>query len=190
MFQPEHLIQVPRWPEANDLDRIVRYWDKAGTEGSGAYTAGALMAKRKSTKRTIILDVTRGQWGADKREQVIRYTAHQDVQRLGVSPSKYAVRVEQEPGSGGKDSAMWTVRNTLAGFNAAAIRKTQSKENEWAPLASQVNTGGVEMVVGPWNQPMKQEMESAPFGKYKDQLDALAGGFNYIWLGPSAGVIA
>lgn len=188
MFQTENLIPVAQWPHIDDLDRIVRYWDKAGTEGSGAYTAGALMAKHRSTQRTIILDIIRGQWGTDRREQEIKSTAYQDLRRLGGQSRKYAVRVEQEPGSGGKDSAQWTVKG-LAGFDAAAVRKTLSKEVDWAPLSSQVNAGGVEILVAPWNQALKQEMASAPFGKYKDQLDACAGGFKHIWLGAKAGFL-
>lgn len=184
MFKPENLIPIHSVPQIHDLERIVRYWDKAGTEGSGAYTAGALMAKHRSTQRTIILDIHRGQWGTDKREAEIKMTAHQDGQKYG----KIAIRVEQEPGSGGKDSALWTVKN-LSGFNVQAIPKTISKEVDWAPLSSQVNAGGVEMVAGPWNQALKQEMASAPFGKYKDQLDACAGGFKFIWLSPTSRVL-
>jgi predicted phage terminase large subunit-like protein len=188
MFKTENLVPVSSWPAANDLEKVVRYWDKAGTEGSGAFTAGALMAKHKITQRTIILDVVRGQWGTEKREEIILTTAHQDVRRLGGDSRKYAVRVEQEPGSGGKDSAQWTVRR-LAGFNAAAVRKTLSKEVDWAPLSAQVNAGGVEVLIASWNRELKQEMASAPFGKYKDQLDACSGGFKYIWLGSVAGFL-
>jgi predicted phage terminase large subunit-like protein len=188
MFKTENLVPVTSWPSLNDLDKVIRYWDKAGTEGSGAYTAGALMAKNKITQRTIILDVIRGQWATEKREEIIKTTAYQDVRRLGGDHRRYAVRVEQEPGSGGKDSAMWTVHN-LAGFNASAVRKTLSKEADWAPLSSQVNAGGVEILIAPWNQVLKQELASAPFGKFKDQIDACSGGFRYIWLGSKAGFL-
>lgn len=191
MFKPDLLIPIQSWPSTNDLDKIVRYWDKAATEGAGAFTAGALMAKHKSSQRTIILDIVRGQWSTDKREQIIRDTAHMDCMKLrsGKQSVPYAVRVEQEPGSGGKDSALFTCTKTLAGFNAKPVVKTRDKPTEWAPLASQVNLGAVEMLVGPWNGALKSEMASAPFGKYKDQLDACAGGFKYIWLGPKAGFL-
>lgn len=189
MFKPDNIILVPNFPSVNDLDRIVRYWDKAGSEGTGAFSCGALMARHKATARTIILDIVRGQWGTDKREMTIRDTAHHDLRRLGIPAGKMAIRVEQEPGSGGKDSALWTCRNTLAGFAAQPRVKRESKETDWAPLAAQVNLGGVEMVQGPWNQILKQEMMAAPFGKFKDQIDACSGGFWYIWLGPSAGVL-
>lgn len=189
MFKPDNILLLPDWPPLSDMSNFVRYWDKAGSEGTGAYTAGALMAKRKSTQRTVILDVVRGQWGTDVREQTIQQVCHQDKARLGKVAHLYQIRIEQEPGSGGKDSAVWTVRETLKGLPAQMVRKTDSKATEWAPWATQVNLGGVEMVVGPWNNDLKKEMEAAPFGKYKDQLDATSGAFKVIWMGPSAGVI-
>jgi phage terminase large subunit-like protein len=198
MFQPANIILVPAWPPLHDLERIVRYWDKAGSEGTGAYTSGVLMAKRKSTQRTIILDVVRGQWGTDKREMIIQETAYQDIRRLNGNSKAYHVRLEQEPGSGGKDSAIWTVRETLKGINAAARVKKDSKEVDWRPFAAQVNLGGIEMVhdgwepgskARSWNKELKQEMEAAPFGKFKDQVDAGSGGFWFIWLAPTFGVI-
>lgn len=193
LFQVENLIPVPGWPHLHELDRVVRYWDKAATQGgTGAETAGVLMARNKITNRTIILDVVHGRWESNAREQQIQLTSHQDLRRLGLPQGvsgRYAVRVEQEPGSGGKDSALWTVRN-LSGFNVKAIPKRTNKEADWQPLSSQVNSGGVECVVGTWNQAMRSQMASAPFGVLKDILDAAAGGFKYIWMGPRAGVLA
>jgi len=189
MFKPENLIEVGIWPPSEDLLKVVRYWDKAATPGGGAFTAGALMALRKSTQRTIILDVVRGQWGTDKREQIIRDTAYADLRRLQISMGKLTVKVEQEPGSGGKDSALFTCTKTLAGFNAHRVPKTSDKITEWNPFSAQVNLGAVEIFTAPWNAALKAEMRGAPFGKYKDQLDACAGGFKHIWIGPRAGVL-
>ena len=45
-----------------------------------------------------ILDIERGQWSAHRREKIIKATAEAD----GVNVSIYH---EQEPGSGGKESA-------------------------------------------------------------------------------------
>lgn len=183
MFKPGNLVMVREWPPTGELEKIVRYWDKAATSGSGCYTSGALMARNKITKRTIILDVVRGKWGTDEREHHIQFTAFQDCRRLNLPPGspRYAIRVEQEPGSGGKDSARFTTKG-LSGFNVAAVLKSVSKEVDWLPLSSQVNAGAVEMVIAPWNKETLDQMKNAPFGKYKDDLDAMAGGFRYIWL--------
>jgi phage terminase large subunit-like protein len=123
---------------------------------------------------------------------MIQQIAYQDLKRLDLdarNSSNYRVVVEQEPGSGGKESALNTIRRTLPGFNAQAHPKRESKEADWHPWAAQVNLGGVEYLVAPWNEPLFREMESAPFGKFKDQLDCTAGGFKYIWLIPQARIL-
>src|SRR6056297_219151 len=73
-FDWEKLKVTNKPPE---VERIIRYWDKAGTEDGGAYTAGVKMGRTKD-KRYIVLDVIRGQWAAPKREQVIKATAESD----------------------------------------------------------------------------------------------------------------
>lgn len=69
--------------------RRVRYWDKAGTAGGGAYSAGVRMAEAGGLY--YVEDVIRGQWSSLERNTVIRETARLD----GV---EVAVWVEQEPG--------------------------------------------------------------------------------------------
>lgn len=69
----------------------VRYWDKAGSEDSGAYSAGVKMGYSPTTKGYYVGHVARGQWEALARERVIRQCAEMDG--TGVT-----VYVEQEPG--------------------------------------------------------------------------------------------
>jgi hypothetical protein len=75
-----------------------RYWDKAGTEDGGAFTAGALLHQLKDN-RFVIEHVVRGQWSALDREDKIKFWAERD--RANLRPGAYEVGVEQEPGSGG-----------------------------------------------------------------------------------------
>lgn len=149
----------------------VRFWDKAGTEGGGAWTAGVLMG-RTVDGRYIVLDVQRGQWAAPKREAVIRQTAQADGPDV-------RVWVEQEPGSGGKESAEATIRN-LAGYAAYAERATGDKAVRAEPYAVQVEAGNVQLVEAPWNREFIDEHKSFPVGKYKDQIDAAGGAFNKV----------
>lgn len=188
LFKTENLVLIPSYPPLKDLDRIVRYWDKAGSDGSGDSTSGALLARRRSNNRTVILDIVNEQAGADRREELIRNTAFMDMERFGGNSGTVKIIVEQEPGSGGKDSALWTITKTLAGFSAEKRPKSTSKEVDWAPLASQVGIGAVEIVQGLWNDRLKHQMASAPFGKHDDDLDSTSGGFKYIWLSKRAGV--
>jgi predicted phage terminase large subunit-like protein len=123
----------------SDVVSWVRYWDKAGTEGGGKFSAGVLMGKR-ANGRFVIADIVRGQWSAGNRETVILQTARSDRPRGNV-----AIWVEQEPGSGGKESAENTVRS-LAGFTVHAERVTGTKLARAGPLSAQVEAGNVDLL--------------------------------------------
>jgi predicted phage terminase large subunit-like protein len=87
------------------------------------------------------------------------------------------VWVEQEPGSGGKESAENTIRN-LAGWTVKADRVTGDKATRAEPLAAQCEAGNVKLVKGDWNSAFLDELTVFPQGKYKDQTDAASGAFN------------
>jgi phage terminase large subunit-like protein len=78
-----------------------------------------------------------------ERERAIRQAAEVDVQDV-------AVRVEQEPASGGKESVEARIR-MLAGWNVAADRVTGNKEHRAQPYAAQVQAGNVSLLAGKWN---------------------------------------
>lgn len=154
---------------APKLLKVVRYWDKAGTDGGGAWTAGVKMG-RGDDGCFYVLDVVRDQWSAAPREKAIRSTADLDGKPV-------EIWIEQEPGSGGKESAEATVKN-LAGFKVHAERATGDKAVRAEPYAVQVEAGNVKVVRGEWNQAFIDEHKSFPVGKYKDQIDAAGGAFN------------
>lgn len=153
--------------------RFVRYWDKAGTEGGGAYSAGVLMARGPDGSYYVV-DVVRGQWSAGGREKMILQTAELDGTHVDVW-------TEQEPGSGGKESAEATVKN-LAGFNAHREPVTGDKVSRARPLAAQAEVGNVRLVRGAWNRAWLDEASLFPSGRYKDQIDASSGAFNKLAL--------
>lgn len=148
--------------------RVVRYWDKAGTLDAGCFTTGVKMAEDVNG-RFWILDVERFQLDSFQREQRIKQVAQMDGRSVHVF-------VEQEPGSGGLESAENTIRN-LAGFIVKANRPTGDKALRADPYSSQVNGGNVSMVSGTWNKAFIDEHVLFPRGKYKDQVDAAAGAF-------------
>lgn len=182
---------VPRAPEGHRIKRgmleIVeaapfyarrcRYWDKAGTAGGGKRTAGVLIVEGPY-RIWYIEDVVTGQWEAAEREDVIRQTAMLDAQKYG---NTVEIGIEQEPGSGGKESAENTVRN-LAGYPVFVDRVTGAKETRWEPLIAQMQAGNVKLVKGLWNQTYIDELTAIPNGTYKDQMDASSGGFNRLAL--------
>lgn len=149
-----------------------RYWDKAGTEDAGAYTAGVLLALTKDGV-IYVEDVVRGQWSAYEREQIIRQTAELDVSKYGL----FSIYIEQEPGSGGKESAEATIRN-LGGFIIHADRPTGDKLTRIEPFAAQAEARNVRLVRGDWNRAYIEELISIPNGTYRDQGDATSGAYN------------
>lgn len=153
----------------------IRYWDKGGSAGRGDYTAGVKMAR---TREGIyfIEDVVRGQWSALEREKIIRQTAELDG--LAVP-----VWVEQEGGSGGKESAENSVRY-LAGFRARAETAKSDKITRADAFSAQCEAGNVKLVRGEWNAAYLAEITSFPHGTHDDQVDASSGAFNKLALTP------
>lgn len=167
------------------LVKIVRYWDKAGTKGgTGAETAGVLAASYKDLTEArvsfqtkyIILDVRTCREGASAREAMIKQTAAEDRATYGFVETW----VEQEPGSGGKESAENTVAN-LAGFSCYIERVTGSKEVRADPLCTQASVGKVCLLEAPWNGKLLDELEAFPTGALKDMVDGSSGAFNKIF---------
>jgi len=151
----------------------IRFWDKAGTEGGqGAFTVGLLMGKDEKG-HFWVLDVVRGRWDSSERENIIHKTAQADGRDV-------IIGIEQEPGSGGKESAENTVRR-LAGYRVRVDRPSgsaSSKELRADPYSVQVNNGNVYVVRGPWLTEYLSELSYFPHSKYKDQVDASSGAFN------------
>jgi predicted phage terminase large subunit-like protein len=171
VFPIEEFKLVQGRPARQEIRKTVRYWDKAGTEDGGAYTCGTLLHDMKDG-RIWISDVRRGQWSAREREMRIRQTAEIDRADFGIVETW----VEQEPGSGGKESAERTIAN-LRGFIIKADRVTGDKETRAEPYAAQVQGGNVYLTIAPWNRDFLDEHEHFPTGRYKDQIDSAAGAF-------------
>jgi predicted phage terminase large subunit-like protein len=171
MFPVDRFQIIEHAPAASQVKKTVRYWDKAGTAGGGARTAGVKMSLLKDG-RYFVEDVRVGQWGALDRERRIKQTAEIDGKLV-------KVYIEQEPGSGGKESAEATIRN-LAGWSVKADKVTGNKELRADPYASQVQGENVLLLRAPWNQEFLDEHEVFPNGTYMDQVDAASGAFAFL----------
>ena len=162
----------------------VRFWDKAGTAGGrGAETAGVKVLADHLHGWYYVADVVHGRWGDMEREAVIRQTAEADGR--GVK-----IRVEQEPGSGGKDSARATVR-MLAGYDVRArpAAGQGSKVERARPLAAQSEAGNVRVLRAPWAETFLAQAHSFPLGLI-DVIDAAVGAFNELALKESGAAVA
>jgi predicted phage terminase large subunit-like protein len=171
MFRREWFPIVPELPA--DASTAVRYWDKAATDGGGDYSVGVLIATHEDL--WYVVDVVRGQWSIHQRNQIIRQTADRDARRY----SDYRIVIEQEPGSGGKESAHHTIR-LLAGLCVRADRVTGTKISRAQPFADQCEAGHVRLVAGKWNIPFIEELCVFPVGDYDDQVDAASGAFAFV----------
>jgi predicted phage terminase large subunit-like protein len=169
MFKVDNFQIVNSLPSDTHILQRMRYWDKAGTEGAGKRTAGVKMIKL-SNRHWVITDVRKGQWAAEKRERIIKQTAEGDERDCEIG-------IEQEPGSGGKESAESTVRN-LAGFVVHKDLPKGDKIYRAEPYAVQVNEGNVMLLRGEWNHDFIEEHRFFPFGNFKDQVDAASAAFN------------
>ena len=169
---PVEKLRVMPFFDKSQVQRSVRYIDKAGTQDGGAWTACVLMHRMRD-RTYVIGHVARGQWGVLEREQKIKTLVDADARLFG----NYEVGIEQEPGSGGKESAQATVRN-LAGKRVFADRVTGSKETRAEPFVAQCQNDNVRLVAGDWVHAFLDEAEAWPASKYKDQIDACSGAFN------------
>lgn len=150
----------------------IRYWDKAGTEGgAGARSAGVRIKYFQHSGKIYVTDAKYGRWSALERESIIKQTAELDGRGV-------ITWVEQEPGSGGKESAEGTVRN-LAGHTIRVDRVHDEKRVRWGPWSAQAEGGNVILVRGEWNAEYIREHHNADPEKEVtvDMVDASSGAF-------------
>jgi predicted phage terminase large subunit-like protein len=120
-------------------------------------------------------DAIRARLTSGARNALMHQTAHLDG-------TNCHIRIEQEPGSGGKESAEISVRQ-LAGYVVRVKPSTTDKVSRARPLASQAEAGNVRIVRGAWNRAFIDELTSFPFGENDDQVDGASSAFNELALG-------
>ena len=158
------------------LIKAVRYWDKAGSEGTGAYTARVKIASLKNGMY-LVMYVVRGQWETNKRERIILETAISD------GPNTLQ-KQEQEPGSGGKDQAQATkISLQQHGIPIHTERPTGDKVYRADPWSVRVNEGKVLLVKADWNMEyIEEHRRFSKMAKYKDQVDASSGAYSELFI--------
>lgn len=176
MFDVEKLEKrIVRFPP-DKYDRVIRYWDKAATEGGkGAWTVGTKMGVVGSgdKRRFYVISVVRVRMDSGSRETLIKHIAESDGRSVWVG-------LEQEGGSGGKESAQSTAIN-LAGWVVRIVRPQGDKVARADAFSVQVNLGTVYLVEDDtWNDEYIKELRHFPKSKYKDQVDSSAGAFTVL----------
>ena len=134
-----------------------------------------------------VVDVQRGQWSPFERDNVIKQTAAMDHARYG----HVVIYLEQEPGSGGKESAQQSIR-MLARYpvysdKVQGVRHRmsdgvkvpgQGKIDRAGPFAAQCEAGNVRLCDRGWLQEYLDELAAFPESNYSDQVNASSGAFN------------
>jgi predicted phage terminase large subunit-like protein len=147
-----------------------RFWDLAGTEGGGDYTAGALVA-HAADGLYYVEDVRHEQLSPRGVRDLVLQTAALDGPEV-------EILIEQEPGSSGV-AVVAEYQRLLAGYPVRGVRATGSKELRADPLAAQFEAGNVVLIEGPWNAAYIEELCSFGSGcAHDDQVDASSGSFN------------
>lgn len=161
--------------------RRIRAWDKAASPGKGDWTAAVRMSIDESTKLIYVEDVVRGQWASGQRKKVEEEIAKLDTRAV-------SIHFEQEPGSGGKESAESSIQR-LQGYVVSAATMTGDKVARAGPFAAQWQAGNVRLVHGPWNEAYLRELHAFPTtGVHDDQVDASSAAFNRLTLHRGAGI--
>ena len=164
----------------DDLVRVVRAWDLAGTEDKKnnnpedgpAYTAGVLIGKRKNGK-IVILDVINQRLNSSDVRKTVLNTAKADK---AAYKTKYRIRMNQDPGQAGVDQKDQYIK-LLSGFSVNIERESGSKEVRAEPLSAQWINGNVEVLNAPWTSAYLAQMDGFPDRKFKDMADASGTGF-------------
>jgi predicted phage terminase large subunit-like protein len=177
MFKRDWFVTANEPPTANTIVERVRFWDKAGTEGGGAFTCGVLMC-RTTEGQIYVEHVERGQWETYERDERIVATGQSDRQRPGPTT---IIWHEREPGSAGEDSAKsLAAKLARAGLTNYFELPTGSKEVRAGPWSSACMAGIVRLVNGGWNKAFIEEHVAFPKGRYKDQVDASSGAYGKV----------
>lgn len=151
----------------------IRAWDLAATKATGDndpdWTVG-IKLRRADNGFFVVMDVVRIRGSPSEIERIIDRTAKIDGHDVIIS-------LPEDPGQAGKSQVMYLARQ-LAGFRVHTSREVGSKVSRATPLASQIETGNLAIVRGPWNADFLEELRLFPLGQKDDQVDAVTRAFN------------
>jgi len=178
IFKVENFKFMKDMPDESLVKEALIYWDKAGTEGGGDFSSGIFMLQLM-TGNVLVAGVERGQWDYTKREKrILTFAILCNAYYKNINVKTWH---EQEPGSGGKESAERTTKNLIKnGLLSEAERVTGNKVIRSEPYQAAVDNGLVYLLIAPWNRGFIDEHEKAPNYEFKDQWDSSAGAFNKV----------
>lgn len=171
LFKYEGLPIEPVAPEGTE--KIVRFWDLGGSDSAKAdYSVGVLMT-RTSDGILWVLDVQRGQWSPNERNERIHAIAERDRAKYGSRIKTYIER-----GVGLAVEVTDAIVRRLAGYRVEVVSPKGDKETRADPFADQCAARNVRLVQAPWNDSYREELTLFPNDAHDDQVDATSGAFS------------
>jgi phage terminase large subunit-like protein len=131
------------------------------------------MAYHMASGMFYIVDVRRFRKAPGSRDLMIQTVAEEDHNNYG----PVIHWGQQEPGASGKEAAI-SFRRLLSRFKVFTELASGSKPVRGGPVAAAAENGFIRLVKGPWHKVFLDEIETLWLGKYDDQGDCLAGGYN------------
>lgn len=179
LFERESFVVIDPMdvPQISSSARAVRFWDLAATEPSPNYldpdwTVGTLMLFDQGI--AYVLDVRRIRAKGDKVEQLVARTAMEDGHAV-------SIRMEQEPGSAGKNLIDQYARYVVPGYDFLGVRSSGDKVTRARPFAATAANGNVRVVRSSWLSDWLDEFSSFPEAcSHDDQVDSAVGAFGYL----------
>jgi predicted phage terminase large subunit-like protein len=180
MFQRQDFVIVDPFdvPEfSTSSARVVRFWDMAATEPSYSnpdpdWTVGTLVMFDKGI--AWVMDVKRIRAKGEAVERLIAETAAEDGPTV-------SIRVEQEPGSAGKNLLDQYARYVVPGYDFMGVRATGDKQTRARPFAAAVANGNVRVLSASWLTEWLDEMSSFPEAcNHDDQVDSVVGAYTFL----------
>jgi predicted phage terminase large subunit-like protein len=172
-FKAEWFTYVDEAPPPSQWLRVVRYWDLAGTEGGGDWTAGALLVLARDGFLYLV-DMRHAQHSPHGVERLVVQTAEQDGPGVPIV-------IEQDPGQAGKGQVEQYQRlKDLRGYGVWGNRADGPKHVRAEPFAARLEGGVMRVVRAAWNAEFVDELcgynpeDSNP---QDDQIDAVSGAY-------------
>lgn len=168
----KHIVEPDAVPRARCPD--IRYWDSGASVNKGDPSVG-LRLRWGEDGNFYVLNIVRGRWGTDERNRQMQATAEHD----GMAVLQVT---QQEPGSAGKDVALYFRRMMQAvGTPAYTEPATGSKAVRGRPVEAMVANDQLRLVRASWNKAFVDELIALIWDvTMDDQGECLASAYNWL----------
>lgn len=175
-FKADWFRYVDEAPPREQWLRFVRYWDLAGTEDGGDWTAGGLLVQAMDGYLYLV-DMRHAQVSPHGAEQLVISTARQDGPGIPIV-------LEQDPGQAGKAQVEHYQRlPDLRQHGVWGNRADGPKHVRAEPAAARLESGALRLVRASWNAEFVDELcgyNPEDKNPQDDQIDVLSGAYRII----------